>query len=302
MFEELAFLSTSALDEEKLKDKKYHYYFIVSSPTKYVDDVYAKNEELAFLLNDGNEQFEVIMSHPNRDYIIENVTFKYKTPNDKGVVLVSYDIKFNDGQTKRVIEGSFPASFVYLFYEKKQRYKIEYIGQSYASDGHRTAQERLSSHSTLNKILSDAMDVRNKEIKLFLFGVNIQSIDNTGIMGQESPIVMISDVGSSITASHVNLLEAYLINAFKPTYNKVFKEGNVPSQNHNSYKRVIDEDYDDFSINFGILNCQHDYEFYTDQKSMRIVNGTLSDGSMKVSFKEANKVDDNSFRYSFMDI
>lgn len=124
MFEELAFLSPSALDEEQLKDKKYHYYFIVSSPTKYVDDVYVKNDELAFLLNDGNEQFEVLMSHPSRDYRIENVTFKYKTPNDKRVTLLSYDIIFNDGKTRSVIDGSFPASSIYRLYEKNSDIRL----------------------------------------------------------------------------------------------------------------------------------------------------------------------------------
>lgn len=302
MFETLAVLNPSALDEKELKDKKYHYYFIVSSPAKYVDDVYAKNDELAFLLNDGKGQFEVLMSHPDRDYRIENVTFRYKTPNDKRVALLSYDIKFNDGRTKSIIDGDFPAFGIYSLYEKKQRYKIEYIGQSYANDGHRTAQDRLSSHSTLTKILSDALNEGNKDIGLCLLGADISCIDNTCFLGKESPVISIGDVSSDITAHHVNLLEAYLINTFKPKYNKTYKAGNVPSQSHQAYKKVTNEDYDDISVRFGIRGCKHDYEFYTEQESIRIENGVLSNGSMKVFFKEANRVDDNNFMYSFMDI
>lgn len=154
----------------------------------------------------------------------------------------------------------------------------------------------------MTKILSDANDVGNRDIGLFLFGADIHSIDNTGICGMESPVFLISDVSSDVTAPHVNLLEAYLINKFKPKYNEKFKVGNVPSQSHQSYKKVIDEEYDDFSIKFGIRDCKYDYEFYTERESIRIVDGVLSDSSIKVPFQEANKVDDNNFIYSFMDI
>lgn len=309
--EQIAFLHPAYLENEQLNEKKYHYYFIVSAPIKYINDIHLVDNTFVFILSDGKKKFEVTLPGDKDKYTITAFEWKYKQENDKVTALLSYTINHKSGCEERFKDVEFAADDIYYTCVKKHKFKIEYIGQSYAQNGSRTAQNRLSSHSTLQKILVDNSLERNKDIRLFLLGVDIACIDNEFLTGKESPIFNIRDVDVTISSDHVNLFEAYLINTFKPKYNKNFVSGEVPSGFHGSYKKVIEEAYDDFSVVFAIQDCKNDYIFFTESKSLEIAGGVIatshSNGgididAMRVSFNEANKVYDKDYKYSFMNI
>lgn len=306
--EQIAFLHPANLENEQLNEKKYHYYFIVSAPIKYINDIHLVDNEIVFMLSDGKEDYEVTFPNDKDKYTITAFTWKYKQENDKVTALLSYTINHKNGCEERFKDLEFAANDLYYLCEKKLKFKIEYIGQSYAQNGSRTAQNRLSSHSTLQKILVDSSLERNKDIRLFLLGVDIACIDNKSLTGNESRIFYLRDVDGTISSEYVNLFEAFLINTFKPKYNKNFVSGEVPSECHESYKKVIEEAYDDFSVVFAIQDCKRDYIFFTESKSLEIVggvivtshsNGVIDTDAMKVSFNEANKVYDKDYEYSF---
>lgn len=301
-FEEFAFLHPSCLDDSRLKEKKYHYYFIVSSTIKYIEDIYERNNEIVFLLSDEKSEFEVVIPNNHVNCTISNISYKYKNRNNKKTALVSYVCKLEDGSEKNIIDAEFSGSAVFYFFAPDQEFEIEYIGQSYAKDGHRTAQERLKSHQTLQRVISDASKDGILDINLFLFGADISCIDNETLCGDESPIFIIDDVDNNITSEHINLFEAYLINSFKPKYNKNFIDGEVPSNEHTSYKKVMEEEYDKLSIKFFILDCNKNYTFFTDDKKIVLTNGILQNKSMEIAFNEANIIDNKNYNYSFMDI
>ena len=189
---------------------------------------------------------------------------------------------------------------IYHNYVEKRKFRIEYIGQSYADDGHRTAQERLSSHSTLQKILAYySCSSEKRDVLLFLLGASAVVADNTIVTGSKSPFIGISEVDSP---EYVNLLEAFLINYFKPKYNSRFVNGIVPSLRHDSYTKVLNEQFEDFSVNVAIQGSVHDYVLFTDNHSIEVDKGILKqDNRIYVSFDDANIIDPNNYEYSFLD-
>lgn len=304
--EEIAFLPPSSLEDNQLKGKKYHYYFIASTPMKYIEDIRLIGNSFVFTLSDLNGELEVKIHVNKSKCIIRNLKWKYKHKNDKVSAVISYTVNFNSGYIKEFTDIELCSNDVYYHCERKRDFKIEYIGQAYALNGNRTAQDRLLSHQTLQKILADSD--RNRDIRLFLLGVDIAIIDNETLSGEESRVFNIDDVDVNI-ASYVNLFEAYLINIFKPTYNKNFIKGKVPSESHGSYKKVIEESYDDFSVVFAIQNCEYEYIFHTENKSLKISkgiidtsanNGVIDIDAMKVSFDNVNKIYDKDYEYSFI--
>ncbi len=189
---------------------------------------------------------------------------------------------------------------IYHNYVEKRKFRIEYIGQSYADDGHRTVQDCLSSHSTLQKILAHySCSSEKRDVLLFLLGASAVIADNTIATGSNSPIINISEVDSP---EYVNLLEAFLINYFKPKYNSRFVSGIVPSLKHDSYTKVLNEQFEDFSVNVAIQGSVYDYVLFTDNHSIEVDKGILKqDNRIYVSFDDANIIDPNNYEYSFLD-
>ncbi len=296
-FEIGAILSPSMLTNEILNNKPYHYYMVVSCLPQYIANCYEKNGSIAFLLTDGTNELEIIPPKSG-SYLIKNVSFKHKNPSRLSVI-VKYTCVFPDGsELKR--ENEFSGIGLYFNFVKKKKFRIEYIGQSYANDGHRTAQERLSSHATLQKILEDyrcTSDLR--EVMLILLGADISPIDNSTITGTPSPFVMI---GNTNHPDYVNLLEACLINQFKPKYNVMYKKSVVPTSKHKTYNEVLKENYDAFSINVALYGSKNDYILYTDAKTIEVNEGVLlNQDRLYIDFKEAIVIDENKFTYSFFD-
>ena len=130
-FEEFAFLHPSCLDDSRLKEKKYHYYFIVSSTIKYIEDIYERNNEIVFLLSDEKSEFEVVIPNNLVNCTISNISYKYKNRNNKKTALVSYVCKLEDGSEKNIIDAEFSGSAVFYFFAPDQEFEIEYYDINY---------------------------------------------------------------------------------------------------------------------------------------------------------------------------
>lgn len=125
-------------------------------------------------------------------------------------------------------------------------YEVLYIGQAYGKDGKRTALDRLPSHSTLQKIYSEAMS-RNPDSEIWLMLAsferkNIMSLDgriripeeNEDLDAKRAAEFLKPDAAVFTEKQKINFTEAALIKAFLPTYNKEFKDS-FPNPAHTSY-------------------------------------------------------------------
>lgn len=121
-------------------------------------------------------------------------------------------------------------------------FEILYIGQSFGENGNRDAIERLSSHSTLQKIYSEAI-INNPDSDIWIMLCNFQQINLTSINGMiktntsdEIEFERINKFlkGKFTDKQKINFTEAALIKTFKPPYNEKYKNS-FPNPNHSSY-------------------------------------------------------------------
>lgn len=134
---------------------------------------------------------------------------------------------------------------------EKMEFKVLYVGQAFGKDGKRTAFNRLSLHSTLQKILTDCQTkYANKHIYVMLMEFTPQllsvfdGISKKYTKTEEESDKHMHDVLCNLPQLDqvINITEAALINYFKPEYNINFVE-NFPNQNHKGYKQYFDLDY-----------------------------------------------------------
>ncbi|SHN53899.1 hypothetical protein SAMN02745247_01110 [Butyrivibrio hungatei DSM 14810] len=138
----------------------------------------------------------------------------------------------------------------------KTEYEVLYIGQAYGSDGNRTAIQRLSSHSTLQKILSEAnLNYPTKHI--FILLLQISESLNLLFDGRakeyteddKSTDKHLKEVICDLPKEKqvINITEAALINYFKPIYNERLVN-NFPNLKSKSYKQYFDLDYNALTV------------------------------------------------------
>ncbi|HHX61952.1 MAG TPA: hypothetical protein GX707_14780 [Epulopiscium sp.] len=144
-------------------------------------------------------------------------------------------------------------------------FEILYIGQAFGKDGERIATDRLKSHSTLQRILTDYHSSHpDKQIYLFLFEftpqlqMSFDGLTKEYTATQEEDNNHFSDVMSNPLKSNqiINITEAAMINYFKPPYNVNFVD-NFPDENHKGYSQYYDLDYSNLVVEL-------DLEFYGD--------------------------------------
>lgn len=137
--------------------------------------------------------------------------------------------------------------------------EILYIGQSYGSEGDRTALERLKNHSTLQGIYSEAIRRSpDKEIWLLLWNFETHLItafdptqDTYATTNEEDNIHINKVLTTGITEQQqINFAEAALIRYFQPEYNVLFKNS-FPNPAHKTYSECYDLD-----INFLAVELQ----------------------------------------------
>lgn len=158
-------------------------------------------------------------------------------------------------------------------------FNVLYVGQSYGKDGSRLAQERLLSHSTLQKILTDC-NSKYPDKRIYIFLLELNPILNTTMDG----ISKVYSVSENDEQAHfknvfdnplkmnqiVNITEAALINYFKPHYNEKFVD-NFPNTNHKGYTQYFDLDYHSLVVE---LDLEFDYpypdiQFYSEANSIK---------------------------------
>lgn len=150
---------------------------------------------------------------------------------------------------------------------------VLYIGQSYGENGERKAQDRLKSHSTFQKILSDCHSkYHNKKLYLFLMEMTplltttFDGISKNYEKSDEEDKAHMSKIFENLPQYKqiINISEAALINYFKPKYNVNFVE-NFPDKAHLGYTQYYNLDYNhltveidmDFTILGGVIFSSH---------------------------------------------
>ena len=217
------FKSSEINDEDIPCD--HHLYMILGFPKIFIREI-TENKEGLLIRVETEELIPIELTFNDGS---ENYTFKKRFDN------TSVEI---NGEHFSILE----LIFEYIYSDRKSSIisEVLYIGQAQGTDGLTNVKNRLLSHSTLQKILSDCHDSKiNYDVRIISFSVKEDRIATTLTTEQTSKI-QIDDVlvGESFTEKSViiNIVEAGLINLLKPKYNKNFKNSSFPSRNHKSYE------------------------------------------------------------------
>lgn len=171
--------------------------------------------------------------------------------------------------------------------------EVVYVGQAFGSDGERCAVERLSSHSTLQKIQADIMANEphmDLLLALYSFGFHrfVMSMDGTSstqINGdadtQHYRQALQSDFKRSM---RISLAEAALIRYFEPKYNKVYKTG-FPHRRLKILDKLYDFDFAGLVVEASVED--HGMRLYSHKQnpgSHHIAKFDLHDPATRKSF------------------
>jgi hypothetical protein len=150
--------------------------------------------------------------------------------------------------------------------------EVVYVGQAFGTAGERSAVERLSSHSTLQKILAD---ISAKEphmevlLALYSFGFHrfILSMDGTvpvQIDGDADEHHYQQALQSKFKRSmRISLAEAALIRYFEPKYNKIYKTG-FPHKRHKILQKLFEFDFAALAVEASVVD--HGMRLYSQKQ------------------------------------
>lgn len=155
----------------------------------------------------------------------------------------------------------------------REKYEVLYIGQAYGKEGSRTAFERLETHATLQKILTEYRSNHpDKHIYILLLemstklAMSFDGISKTFTKSEDESLEHLKDVCSNLPIENqvINITEAAMINYFKPEYNVNFVE-NFPNENHKGYKQYFDLDYNSLTVEIDLeFDNAPSIQLYTD--------------------------------------
>ncbi|MHA6482365.1 hypothetical protein ACX1C1_10755 [Paenibacillus sp. strain BS8-2] len=259
-------------------DARYHLYCILSTTRTFFDvqslqidadgiecrikqiidnkEVYYKSEK--FVLLNGIDHTLISYNHK---YPYDKIDFSI--PSD---LLDEYYEKHKDfigvskEEMKDFLSHPFDAQFILNNYLQKhgipQEMEVLYVGKAYGKNGNRLAQDRLSSHSTLQKILTDYYS-NHQDKRIYILLLEMEPILNTFMDGiseefekseQESEAHLQNVLQNPpIYEQVINITEAAIINFFKPHYNEKFID-NFPLDSHQSYRQYYDLDYNALTV------------------------------------------------------
>ena len=157
----------------------------------------------------------------------------------------------------------------------KLDYEVLYVGQSQGTEQNSDAFKRLSSHSTLQKILSD---YQSTDKKIWVLLIELNTNINMIMNGTSKDKIIDEDVDNKHmrqvlselpeTKQVINITEAALINYFKPHYNTNFVE-NFPDKKHSGYKQYYNLDYNALTVELGLQwDLLPTIRLYTDHNSI----------------------------------
>lgn len=302
------FFPIEALDKINF-EKNYHIYMILTKPRTFVDEksLSFKGEELyvkLYKIENGEKKYFNKIKYPISKFLNEsNCTVSSQYPYDK----ITFDLYNKETgykiSGKRNIDKIYiDAEFILNLVMEKIDFEVLYIGQSYGKEGERTAPNRLKSHEKLQKILMDYSGVSNKRIYAMLFEIsysNIYLFDGVSkdfIVDGESENIHYNRIISEFPNYNevINICEGALINHFKPSYNKNFKN-NFPDKNHKGYKDYLNLDYN-------CLNLELDLDFNDLYVELKTTHESSKGSNYIIKYNLfSNKIRKNMFD-SFFDI
>lgn len=156
--------------------------------------------------------------------------------------------------------------------------EVLYIGQAFGEDGNRTAIDRLGSHSTLQKIYSEAMQ-RNPDSEIWILLAsfqqkNISTMNGMITMSQSNEkedfnrwMNFNNGENPFSDKQKINFTEAALIRTFIPQYNKEYKD-TFPNPAHSSYSECYSLDLNAIVVEMDMTEARR--WLYSDSKKRGI--------------------------------
>ncbi|MCB2291185.1 hypothetical protein LGK97_15755 [Clostridium sp. CS001] len=245
--------------------RSYHIYSIMATPKMRIlhDSIVQEKNRLRVRIEkqveDNFEEIQVgdIMLDPNLDHTKLSISTKYPYNNmiieiTDSVWLITY------GKTLRNNKFLLDAQGILNISNTRSILELEvlYVGQAFGKDGERLATDRLKSHSTFQKILTDYHSSHpDKRLYIFLYEFTPQmQISFDGLSGVYSTTKDEDERHFNEVMNNplkynqvINITEAAMINYFKPPYNVNFVE-NFPDEGHKGYSQYYDLDYNNLVV------------------------------------------------------
>jgi len=207
-------------------------------------------------------------------------TFEFKAdlPDEVAAVTIG-DYPFNKLNFRHTCgnNATVPASFLLRYFDIDMNdldaLDVAYVGQSYGGTGQRTAVERLSSHSTLQKILADiAAKEPHIEVLLALYKFEYHRfiLNMDGKQQSAKPDAVDREHYHRVLESQferrmsICLAEAALIRYFQPRYNKTYTQG-FPKKSLKILKKVYALDFTALIVEASIE--EHHMKLYSEKQS-----------------------------------
>lgn len=251
-----------ALSKHNNAKPNFHIYFIVRRPRIFFDATSLKLDEKflkgSFKIQD-KDTYKTVEFKEEHNFKHENLTIKCEYPHDKMYII---DLKDNNKE----IFGGYASLMIQQF---NTAYYIDdsevlYVGQAFGKNGSRTAETRLLSHATLQKIYSE--NTPDKEIwitlwdfdrnELMFLSPNVDEKDNYQLFKKYLDYIHTRHEKISFE-QEINFTEAALIRYFQPIYNDDYKY-TFPSKSHSTYSQCykLELDYVSIEINTKRLNMR----------------------------------------------
>lgn len=234
--------------------KDHHLYMVLEVDKIFVEKYTVIDNILNLTIaNSNKETQELCLEFDRTDFIINETTNKQYLEVDGFKLFV----------TQLLID---------LGYTVKTR--LLYIGKAIGGENCRSSIERLKSHETLQRILAESPNNRpNSDILLLTFGV-----DETKYLDTFVPI---DEAGNSIEDHSdfvaekqlISMVEAKLINYFKPEYNIEFSKGEVPRSSHSSYNEYYGKRFNSMYL---FMNVLPNFIFKTDTRTFNVKEDNIN--------------------------
>ena len=137
-------------------------------------------------------------------------------------------------------------------------YELLYVGKSFSSKGKKNVVSRLFGHEVIQNIYSDTLKM-DPFSSIWFMVCDFHYYANISTLPSESPFNRTEfknelSKGLSIKGDEKQkLVEASIINYFKPKYNKTFKDI-FPSRKHASYSTAYRAELNKITVEFGITD------------------------------------------------
>lgn len=263
---------------------KYHIYGILSSPKiRYVKDSFKTAERgISFVLErEVKGQFkrfeinELVLSK-SLNHTKLNLICDFPWNNLK--------IKLNDTNflnfkgLNNLSELNITAHNALMYFTSETcKLEVLYIGQAFGKNGERVATDRLKSHTTFQRILTDYISFYpDKQLHVLLMEftplviANFDGLNKCNSTTDEEDEAHLNKVeGSPLKYNQIiNITEAAIINYFKPHYNSDFVN-NFPDKDHRGYTQYYDLEYNSLIVEIDLeFGTKGNYELFT--KKQRI--------------------------------